>query len=179
MRTLKIALLATVATAAFSSATFAADLIIADEPVIDNFATGFDWEGPYAGLYVSGQTSEFDDAFGIGADLGVNVLLDSSLLAGVEGNVAWLAGTPNSWQAQVHGKLGFVATDSAAIYGLLGVGFNSETDGYVPVGIGAEFALADNFTIKAEYQFQWDFEETVVGVSESAHVGKIGFNWHF
>jgi opacity protein-like surface antigen len=179
MRTLKIALLATVATAALSSATMAADLIISD-PIIDNTfaAPGFDWEGPYVGLYVSGQASDFTDAWGIGAVLGANVLLDTSLLAGLEGSVAWLAGTPDSWQGQVHGKLGFVM-DQAAIYGLLGVGFNSETDGYVPIGVGAEFALADNFTIKAEYQYQWDFEDQVAGVSEDAHVGKVGFNWHF
>jgi opacity protein-like surface antigen len=172
MRTLKIALLATVASAALSSATLAADLIIAD-PVIDNtyMAPGFDWEGPYAGLWVSGQTATVGDGWGFGASLGVNAMLDSNLLAGVEGNLGWVDG---DWQAQGHGKLGFTA-DTLAIYGLAGVGFNGETDGYVPVGIGAEFAVADPLTIKAEYQYQWDFDDG----DESAHVGKVGFNWHF
>ena len=181
MRTLKIALLATVASAALSSATLAADLIIAD-PVIDNlYDPGFSWDGPYAGLFVFGQGSDSPAAegFGIGANLGVNVMLDDSLLGGFEGSVAWLNGTPDSWQGQVHGKLGFTA-DSVAFYGLLGVGYNSETEAYVPVGVGAEFAVADNFTLKAEYQYQWDLEDTLVaGTSESAHVGKVGFNWHF
>jgi opacity protein-like surface antigen len=175
MRTLKIALLATVASAALSSATLAADLIIAD-PVIDNtyIAPGFDWEGPYAGLWVSGQVfhGEADNnGWGFGASLGVNAMLDSNLLAGVEGNLGWVG---HDWQAQVHGKLGFTA-DMLAIYGLLGVGFNAETEGYVPVGIGAEFVVADPLTIKAEYQYQWDFSDP----DESAHVGKVGFNWHF
>lgn len=180
MRTLKIALLATVASAALSSATLAADLIIAD-PVIDNtyMAPGFDWEGPYAGLWVSGQWDGDDDGdddngWGFGASLGVNAMLDSNLLAGVEGNLGWVG---HDWQGQVHGKLGFTA-DTLAIYGLAGVGFNGDDGGYVPVGIGAEFAVADPLTIKAEYQYQWDFDHGDDG-DDGAHVGKVGFNWHF
>lgn len=169
MRTLKLALLATAATVAFSSATFAADLIISEPAVIDN-TVGFDWEGPYAGLFVSGQTTPA--VFGIGANLGVNVLLDDSLLAGFEGEVAWLSNS--TWQGDVSGRLGFVA-DAALIYAHLGVGANSATGAYVPVGVGAEFAVADNLSIKAEYAYQWDWDNG----AQSAHVGKIGFNWHF
>jgi opacity protein-like surface antigen len=163
MRTLKIALLATVATAAFSSATMAADLIIDAPPMIDN-SYGFDWEGPYAGLWVGGLTTP---AFALGADLGVNVLLDTSLLAGVEGNISWQ--TDGTWTAQGHGRLGFVA-DRAVIYGLAGLGWNSGTGGFVPVGVGAEFAVADNLSLKAEYNYQW---------GPNVHVGKVGFNFHF
>ena len=179
MRTLKIALLATVASAALSSATLAADLIIAD-PVIDNtyMAPGFDWEGPYAGLWVSGSVAshgdddaDWDNGWGFGASLGMNAMLDSNLFAGVEGNLGYVG---HDWQAQAHGKLGFTA-DTLAIYGLAGIGFNGDTDAYVPVGIGAEFVVADPLTIKAEYQYQWDLNDS----DHSAHVGKIGFNWHF
>jgi len=169
MRTLKLALLATAATVAFSSATFAADLIISEPAIIDN-SVGFDWEGPYAGLFVSGQTTPA--VYGIGANLGVNVLLDNSLLAGFEGEVAWLSNS--TWQGDVSGRLGFVA-DAALIYAHLGVGANSATGGYVPVGVGAEFAVADNLSIKAEYAYQWDWDNG----ADSSHVGKIGFNWHF
>ena len=117
MRTLKIALLATVATAALSSATIAADLIISD-PIIDNtFAPAFDWEGAYAGLWIGGLTNP--GVFAIGADLGVNAMIDSSLLAGFEGNVDWQSNS--TWEGQVHARLGFVA-DSALFYGLVGVG---------------------------------------------------------
>jgi opacity protein-like surface antigen len=165
MRTLKIALLATVATAALSSATFAADLVIDAEPVIDN-SFGFDWEGPYAGLWLSGDTSP---AFGLGANLGVNALIDSSLLAGVEGNIAWYSDA--TWDVSAHGRLGFVA-DSALIYALAGIGWNSGAGGhfFVPVGVGAEFAVADNLSLKAEYNYRW---------GENVHLGKIGFNFHF
>jgi opacity protein-like surface antigen len=163
MRTLKIALLATVAAAAFSSATLAADLVIEDEPIIDN-SFGFDWEGPYAGLWVAGLTTP---AFALGADFGVNALLDPALLAGVEGNLSWQS--DSTWTAQAHGRLG-VVMDQAVIYGLAGLGWNSGTGGFVPLGVGAEFALADNLTLKAEYNYQW---------GPNVHVGKVGFNFHF
>lgn len=168
MRNLKIALLATAAVVAFSSATLAADLIVA-EPIIDN-TVGFDWEGPYAGLFVSGQTTPA--VFGLGAQLGVNVLVDSSLLAGFRGEVAWLSN--GTWEGDVSGRLGFIA-DAALIYAHLGVGANSATGAYVPVGVGAEFAVADNLSLFAEYSYQWDLDNA----AESAHVGKIGLNWHF
>jgi opacity protein-like surface antigen len=164
MRTLKSALLATVATAALSSATLAADLVIDAEPIIDN-SYGFDWEGPYAGLWAGGLTNP--GVFALGADLGVNIMLDSSLLAGLEGNLSWE--TNNTWSVQGHGRLGFVA-DQALIYGLAGVGWNSGSGGYIPLGVGAEFAVADNLTLKAEYNYQW---------GPNRHVGKVGFNWHF
>jgi hypothetical protein len=35
--------------------------------------------------------------------------------------------------------------------------------------------VADNLSIKAEYAYQWDFDNA----AQSAHVGKLGFNWHF
>ncbi len=171
MRTLKTALLATAATVALSSATVAADLIIAD-PIIDNMFTvacGFD--GPYAGLFVSGQTHP--DGFGIGANLGVNACLDSSLLIGVEGSVAYLLGGAHDWTGQIHGKLGVVA-DQVAFYGLLGIGTTGAGGAFVPIGVGAEFLVADDFSLKAEYQYQWSLSGAPAG-----HVGKVGFNWHF
>ena len=76
MRTIKIALLATVAGAALTTATLAADPIVMMDPtpVVDNF-TGFDWEGVYAGLYVSGQTDDTAPAttrFGVSAATSVS-----------------------------------------------------------------------------------------------------------
>ena len=169
MRTLKLALLATAATVAFSSATFAADLIVSEPAIIDN-TVGFDWEGPYVGLWLAGQTTPA--VYSIGANLGINVMIDQSLLAGFDGEIAWLSNS--TWQGEVEGKLGFVA-DAALIYAHVGVGSNSASGAYVPVGVGAEFAVADNVSLKAEYTYQWDFDNA----AQSAHVGKIGINFHF
>ena len=41
-----------------------------------------------------------------------------------------------------------------------GVGTNSETDAFAPVGLGAEFMMTDSVSLKAEYQYQWDFDDT-------------------
>ena len=81
MRSLKLALIAAAATAALSSTAFAADLIV-DTPittpaVVDN---SFNWDGAYIGLFAAGQTAP--SAFGIGADLGVNALMNGLLVGG-------------------------------------------------------------------------------------------------
>ena len=79
MRTLKLALLATLAVAGVSTAASAADLIVdtapAPAPMIDNYSST-DWSGPYAGLFLSGQT---DSIYGLGANLGVNTLINNNL----------------------------------------------------------------------------------------------------
>ncbi len=172
MRTVKIALLASVAAAALTTATLAADpIVMIDAPVFDDPA--FDWEGPYAGLYLLGETSTATGPlFGIGADFGVNILADA-VLFGVELDGAWV--NNGTWQVQGVGRLGVLASDEFLIYALAGIGTNSGTNAYVPIGVGAEFAVADNFTIKAQYEYHWD----LTAAAQSAHVGKIGFNYHF
>lgn len=79
MRTFKLALLATLAVAGVSSAASAADLIVdtALAPVVVDNYSAVDWNGPYAGLFISGQT---DSVYGLGANLGVNTLINSNLL---------------------------------------------------------------------------------------------------
>lgn len=170
MRNLKLALLATVAFASVGSAAYAADLIIdTPAPVMTDYSTGYSWDGPYIGIYFSGQT---DAIYSLGLDLGVNTMIDENLLVGVEGDVSWL--NDDSWQGQVHGKLGFAA-DSVAFYGLAGIGYNSDSEAYVPVGVGVEFAMTEDLSLKAEYQYQWDLDTS----AEDAHVAKVGLNWHF
>ena len=172
MRTLKLALLATLAVAGVSTAASAADLIVdtapAPAPIIDNYSST-DWNGPYAGLFLSGDA---DSVYGLGADLGVNTLINSNLLVGIEGSVQWL--NNDSWNGQVNGKLGF-AVDNYAFYGLAGVGNNDSTDLYAPVGIGAEVKLTEDFSLKAEYQHQFDFDDS----NEDVDAVRVGFNWHF
>ena len=172
MRTLKLALLAALAVAGVSTAASAADLIVdtapAPAPVIDNYSNT-DWNGPYAGLFISGQT---DSIYGLGADLGVNTLINNNLLAGVEGSVQWL--NNDSWQGQLNGKLGFAA-ENFAFYGLVGIGSNSDTEAYAPLGLGAEVKLTDDFSLKAEYQHQFDLDDS----NQDSDAVRVGFNWHF
>lgn len=170
MRSLKIALLASVAAAAFTGAAAAADLIVAEEPVFVEEAAAFDWEGFYVGLFGMAHS---DSLFGIGVNAGVNVLAADSFLLGVEGDVAWLS--DNTWIGQVHGRAGFLATEQFLIYALAGIGADSVTGAYVPVGVGVEAAIAENVTIKGQYEFHWDTDLA----ADDAHVFKVGVNFHF
>ena len=135
MRSLKLALLATAATAVLSSAAFAADLIV-DTPrapvVIDN---GFNWDGAYIGAFLQGQSAP--EAFGIGVNLGVNVLMDNLVLGG---ELEAVASTGSNFSGQGTGKIGGLISDSAIIYAYTGVGTRTTTSWYVPVGVGVEFA---------------------------------------
>jgi opacity protein-like surface antigen len=170
MRSLKLALLATAATAVLSSATFAADLII-DTPrapvVIDN---GFTWDGAYIGAFLQGQSAP--DAFGIGVNLGVNVLMDNLLIGG---ELEAVASTDSNFSGQGTVKLGGLIGDSAIIYAFTGVGSRTTTSWYAPVGAGIEFALADNLGLKAEAQYNFDLTHS----SEDSAAVKVGLNWHF
>jgi opacity protein-like surface antigen len=177
MRSLKLALLATAATAALSSAAFAADLIVdtpPEAPVIDN---GSMWDGAYVGLYLEGS-APWLSAFSLGADLGVNVTMDNFVLGGeLSGSVGVgtaLGGTFLYADGQGTVKAGVLAGDTALIYAYTGIGTRTWTSWYVPLGLGAEFAVADNIGLKAEAQYNFD----LTGWANSA-TAKVGVNFHF
>lgn len=170
MRSLKIALFAAAATAALSTAALAADLImdVPDQPmVVDN---SFTWDGAYFGAFVTGQS--VPSTLGLGVVVGANGTTDS-LLFGAELEANWLS--DSSWTAQIDGRLGVFVADSAVLYGFGGIGTHSVNGTFVPVGAGIEFALADNLSLKTEYQFNWDLSSA----AQDSHVVKAGLNWHF
>jgi opacity protein-like surface antigen len=170
MRSLKLALLATAATAALSSAAFAADLVVEQPtapPVVDN---SFNWDGAYLGAFIQGQTAP--SAFGLGVDLGVNALMDNLVLGG---EIEAVAATGPNFSAQLTGKVGGLISDSAILYAYSGIGSRTPSSFYVPVGIGAEFAVADNLGIKAEAQYNFDLTTS----AENSVAAKVGLNWHF
>lgn len=170
MRSLKLALLATAATAALSSAAFAADLMVdapTSAPVIDN---SFTWDGAYGGLFLQGQTGP--NAFAIGADLGVQTTMSGLLLGGeIEGTV----GIPATASVQLTGRVGGVISDSAILYAFTGLGTKSASSFYVPVGVGVEFAVAQNVGLKVEGQYNFDLTAS----AENSAAVKVGVNWHF
>ena len=170
MRSLKLALLATAAVAAFSSAAAAADLIVdvpISTPVVDN---SFSFDGAYIGAFLQGQSNPA--AFGLGVNFGVNALMDSLVVgAEVEGTVS----TGPNYSGQVTGKIGGLISDNAIIYAYSGIGSRTATSFYVPVGVGVEVGVADNVGIKGEVQYNWDLTAT----AESSVAAKVGLNFHF
>jgi len=170
MRSLKLALLATAAVAAFSSAAAAADLIVdvpIQDPVIDN---SFSFDGAYIGAFLQGQTNPA--TFGLGVDFGVNALMDNLLIgAEVEGT----ASLGPQFSGQATGRIGGLISDNAIIYAYSGLGSRTVTSWYVPIGIGAEVAVADNVGIKGEVQYNWD----LTSAGQNSVAAKVGLNFHF
>jgi opacity protein-like surface antigen len=170
MRSLKLALLATAATAVLSSAAFAADLIVdqpSAPPVVDN---SFTWDGAYIGAFIQGQSAP--SAFGLGVDLGVNALMDNLVLGG---EIEAVAATGPNFSAQATAKIGGLISDSALLYAYSGLGSRTPSSWYVPVGVGVEFAVANNVGIKAEAQYNVDLTTS----AENSAAIKVGLNWHF
>jgi outer membrane immunogenic protein len=170
MRTLKLAMLATAATAALSTSAFAADLIM-DVPeapaVVDNTYT---WDGAYFGAFVSGQ--QVPSTLGIGVVVGVNASSDAILFGGeLEGSLL----SDGSWTAQADGRLGVFVADNIALYGFAGIGTHSANGAFVPVGAGLEFGVAENVSLKTEYQYNFDWDNA----AQNSNVVKVGLNWHF
>ena len=170
MRSLKLALLATAATAVLSSAAFAADLIVDTPPMAPVVDNSFTWDGAYGGLFLQGQTGP--NAFALGADLGVQTTMSGLLLgAELEGTV----GIPATASVQLTGRVGGVISDSAILYAYSGLGTKSASSWYVPVGAGVEFAVADNVGLKLEGQYNFD----LTSAAQNSAAVKVGVNWHF
>lgn len=170
MRSLKLALLATAATAVLSSAAFAADLIVQQPsapPVVDN---SFTWDGAYIGAFIQGQSAP--SAFGLGVDLGVNALMNNLVIGG---EIEAVAATGPNFSAQGTAKIGGLINDSALLYAFSGLGSRTPSSWYVPVGVGVEFAVANNVGIKAEAQYNVDLTSS----AENSAAIKVGLNWHF
>ncbi|MEO7221971.1 MAG: hypothetical protein ABIY37_05810, partial [Devosia sp.] len=127
-------------------------------------------DGAYVGAFLQGQTPPA--AFGIGVNFGVNMLMDN-LLVGAEISGAVLTG-PN-FDGQITGKVGGLVSDSAIIYVYSGAGSKTFTSWYVPIGIGAEVAVAENVGIKAEVQYNWD----LTNPAQNSAAAKVGLNFHF
>lgn len=171
MRSLKLALLATAATAVLSSAAFAADLIVDTPPMAPVVnSSSFNWDGPYIGALLQGQLAP--DAFGIGADFGVNALMDSIV---VGGEIEGVVGLPASASVQGTVKIGGLISDSAMLYAYTGLGTRTASSWYVPLGAGVEFAVADNLGLKVEGQYNFDLTNS----SQNSAAVKVGLNWHF
>jgi opacity protein-like surface antigen len=170
MRSLKLALLATAAVAALSSAAAAADLIVdvpIQDPVIDN---SFSFDGAYIGAFLQGQTGP--TTVGLGLDFGVNALMDN-LLIGAE--VEGVASLGPAFSGQITGKVGGLVSDNAIIYAYSGLGSKTPTSFYVPIGIGAEVGVAENVGIKGEIQYNWDLTSS----AQNSVAAKVGLNFHF
>jgi outer membrane immunogenic protein len=137
MTRLNALLLVGVAAVGFSSATYAADLII-QEPVYSPGVVdvGGNWEGVYLGAFIGGASGtastdepvpfledESMDISGwmVGVNAGANFYITDGVVGGIVGDIAWSDvsgeetydgddyGFDINWQGSLRGKLGFDA----------------------------------------------------------------------
>jgi outer membrane immunogenic protein len=166
---------------ALTGASVAADSIAyststaAQVPVHDDVP--FDWNGFYAGLYGAGRTSPVQgDQFGVGVNAGINLAFDFYLV-GAEVALEGLTGDQGDTSyADVLARGGLLVTDDVLVYAAAGYGVDTgapdETD--FLLGAGAEFAVTDNVSIRAQYLHGFP----VTGENGKDQV-TFGANFHF
>jgi outer membrane immunogenic protein len=146
------------------------------------YVPAYTWSGFYIGVNGGGAfgSSAWDSAGSfnttgglVGGTLGYNYQIGQAVL-GVEGDLDWakiqgsnaVAQTSDTWLSTVRGRLGYAADrflpfvtaggafgDIRATPAAPGLSGGSQTNAGWTVGGGLEFAVAGNFTLKAEYLY--------------------------
>lgn len=173
-----------------------------------------DWTGAYVGViggYARGESEHtvpgsavFDvDGWTIGGEAGYNFHLDNDVVVGVAGDLSWtnldgetgVTKTDIDWLGTVRGRVGY-AFDTFVPYvtgGFALADVNAEGAGYSikelqagwTAGAGAELAVGENLSVKAEYLYVDLNGDTVFGdnpaqVPETrTHVIRLGTGFKF
>ena len=172
-------LLAISATALMATGAMAADPVMTIEPAYMEPSNGFDWDGFYMGVGVTGssltniltETTVYLDVIA-----GANMTY-GDVLFGLEG---WIGSNYESttstsgWGGGLAARIGYLVDPSVLIYASGGGYFYDGGAQYGTVGAGIEFAVTDNVSIDVEYKY-W-------GWSNNGWTGhSIGASalWHF
>lgn len=175
---LAVAALMTIAPLAGAQAADPIALPVASTPVEVPVAdTGFDWTGFYAGVYGVGQLSPaWGTQYGIGINAGVNAQFDFFLVGAEVALHGLTGGAISTTYGQVLGKAGVVITDDVLLYAAAGYGIDlgAPVEDDLLVGAGVEMAVADDFTIRAQYLHGF----ALTGGNPKEQL-TIGANFHF
>ena len=182
--------LGVVAAALMASGAYAADLMIptTPQPIVE--ASGFTWDGLYAGVEAGGVFSGTPAIAGlpagttqgvIGAVVGVNFTVAAPVVLGAElqGDYVFTPGGSGLFLALAH--VGVVATDQVLIYAAGGVGATSTggvSTGVYALGGGVDVAVTDNVSVRAEVLGLGDFDGANDSFFESAKA-TVGVFYHF
>ncbi len=154
----------------------AADPVITVEPAYVEPSTGFDWDGFYMGVGISG-TAYTPALTAITGDIiaGFNVT-SANMLFGAEGWVGIHSDSSPStaWGGGLEARVGALVTPDALLYVSGGGQFYDGGGQYGFVGAGAEFAVTNNVSIDLEYKY--------LGWSNTIYTGhSLGLSalWHF
>jgi outer membrane immunogenic protein len=144
----------------------------------------YDWTGFYAGAHVGAATNASangDTDFIGGGQVGFNYQI-GRWVVGVEGELSATSGDVD-WITTFAGRFGWLI-DQWLIYGKVGaawahvdVGNFNHTSSGLLLGVGTEYALRDNWTVKFEYNMM-DFDHDFFN-DDKVHVFKVGLNYRF
>lgn len=172
-------------------------------------SANIDWASLPTGLF-SGEFSV--DGWVAGVQAGINFQTDN-IVYGVEADVSWsnIAGQNEEvlpfadsnrnidWTGSLRGRLGFSA-GSFLLYGTAGIAVAQSTLDYngiitdtvdsathlgLTVGVGAEYMIADDISLRGEYRFTTYGTETYqasvldIDTGFDTHTATIGVNFHF
>lgn len=115
--------------------------------------SSFDWNGFYAGIYGIGQASPAGGVqYGVGVNVGVNVVLDSVLL-GADIALHGLTGSSDTAYGRILGRAGLLASDDLLVFAAAGYGVDlgAPVEEDILVGGGIEFAVSQDISLRAQY----------------------------
>jgi outer membrane immunogenic protein len=142
-------------------------------------ATGFDWNGFYAGVYGGVRGADGSGQYGLGAQAGVNAQFDFYLL-GAEVSVQGLAEGDgeigNTSYGQILGRAGLVVTENVLVYaaGGYGIDLGAPNESDALVGLGVEIAISESVSVEAQYLHGFPLEGGDVNDQMT-----FGANFHF
>jgi opacity protein-like surface antigen len=195
----------------FGTSAPAADLSRRPPPIVVPVSpwTGF-YVGAHVGGATSSEMVDFNgntDPSGAlgGLQAGYNFQIAPLWVAGFEGDFSWTnangsipaAGftSNHNWYSTLSGRLGYIVAPNWLVYGkaggawmnadyaFTGIVSTNDTRGGWNVGIGAEYMIAPQWSVKAEYNYL-DFgkdNNQILGVGVDTQVNefKFGVNYHF
>ncbi len=118
-------------------------------------ANGFDWNRYYIGLN-SSYIGTGTNYWGIGGVMGINIQ-DGAIVYGgeLEASARVANGNISGGLFQATARAGYLLSDDMLVYAIAGGGSNNGT-GIGLVGAGVEFAVVQDVTVGAEYNYLFD-----------------------
>ena len=205
-KALGVAILAASCAASAQAADFSYRRQAAQPYTVNQPLNGFSWAGPYLGAnlgYNWGSVSNSGTnptGFAGGVQGGYNWQFGSPWVFGLEADIqatgaddtfaAWKFSNP--WYGTVRGRVGYALNPNFMLYGTGGLAFG-ELKGSTPfysashvsagwtVGAGAEFALNNAWSLKAEYLYVDLDSSRINGLPNgySFSTVRVGVNYHF
>lgn len=111
--------------------------------------------GFYAGILIGPQVgSGIEDGLAAGIVIG-NTMMAADLLLGAE--VMASADMNDNGAVEASVRVGAPVSDSFAVFGSAGLGYDFDRDGFAVLGVAAEAEIGNGWAVRADYRLNLDF----------------------